>query len=44
MPFFISASGFTGAKKIGSIEFGTVCAMNMYNLIFVLLLPLMQVS
>ena len=35
MPFFVSASGFAGAKKIGSVEFGTVGAMNMYYLIFV---------
>ena len=29
MPFFIRASRFAGAKKVGSVEFGTVGAMNM---------------
>ena len=33
VPFFISASGFAGAKKVGSVELGTIGTMNMYNLI-----------
>ena len=41
MPFFVRASGFAGAKKVGSVEFGTVGAMNMnLNFIFVVPVPM----
>ena len=41
MPFFVRASRFASAKKVGSVEFGTVGAMNMnLNFIFVVPVPM----
>lgn len=34
MPFFVGAGGFSGAKKIGPVELGTVGPVNMYHLVF----------
>ena len=34
MPFFVSASRFSGAKEIGSIEFGSIGSVYMDNFVF----------